>query len=136
MLVLVLAVAIAQVRPTPPRVTPRSSLPITQGPVTFVDPSSRCPAPKGGPVRLGGAIVQPPLLHYTAPRVASTTGRVLVEATIRQDGSVGKVTVLQGPNDLHEFATAAVRQWRFARTCLNGHAIPIVHVVVVTFSGK
>ena len=137
MLLLVLAVvAIPQGRPASPRVTPRSSLPITQGPVTFVDPNSRCPAHKGRPVRVGSAIVQPPLLDYTPPRVASTTGRVLVEAAIQQDGTVGKVTVLQGPSDLHEFARAAVRQWKFARTCLNGNPIPIVHVVVVTFSGR
>jgi TonB family protein len=128
--------AIAQVRPASPPVTPRSSLPITRGVVTFVDPGSPCPPYKGGPVRVGGDLAQPPLLQYTPPRRAPSTGRVLVEATIQPDGTVRKVRVLRGPRDLHELALGAVRQWTFARTCLNGTAIPIIHVVVVTFSGN
>ncbi len=136
-LVLLLATpAIAQARPTPPLVTSRGSLPIRQGPITFVEPKSPCPPGKGGPVRVGSAIVNLPLLEYTPPRSAPSTGRVIVEATIQDDGTVGSVRVLRGPKELHEFALEAVRQWKFARTCLNGTAIRIVHIVVVTFPGK
>jgi len=136
-LVLLLAgVAIAQGGPASPPVTPRSSLPITRGSVTFVDPGSPCPPYKGGAVRVGSVIAQPPLLHYTPPRPARSTGRVLVEGTVQPDGTVGKVRVLRGPRDLHELALGAVRQWNFARTCLNGTAIPIIPVVVATFSGN
>ena len=133
-LVLLLAtLAIAQARPTPPPVISRRSLPIRQGPITFVEPKSPCPAHKGLPVRLGSSIVNPPLLEYTPPRMAPSSGRVIVEATIQDDGTVGSVRVLRGPQELHEFAREAVRQWKFARTCLNGIAIPIIHTVVVTF---
>ena len=134
-LVLLLAatLAIAQARPTPPSVTSRKSLPIRQGPITFVDPKSPCPPHKGLPVRAGSVIVNPPLLEYTPPRVAPSTGRVIVEATIQDDGTVGRVKVLRGPHELHEFALEAVRPWTFARTCLNGTAIRIIHTVVLTF---
>jgi TonB family protein len=135
-LVLLATLAIAQARPTPPLVTSRRSLPIRQGPITFVDPASPCPPRKGLPVRAGSAIVNLPLLEYTPPRVAPSTGRVIVEATIQDDGTVGSVTVLRGPKELHEFALEAVRRWKFARTCLNGTAIRIVHTVVLTFPGS
>ena len=127
------AVAIAQGRSPSPPVTPLRSLPITQGPVTFVNPNSPCPAHKGAPVRLGSVILQPPLLHYTPPRKASSTGRVIVEATIEPDGRVGQVKALRGPTDLHDLALEAVRQWRYARACLNGSAIRLIVVVTVTF---
>jgi hypothetical protein len=104
-LVLLLAtLAIAQARPTPPPVTSRRSLPIRQGPITFVDPKSPCPPRKGGPARVGSVIVNLPLLEYTPPRVAPSTGRVIVEASIQDDGTVGSVRVLRGPKELHEFA--------------------------------
>jgi hypothetical protein len=119
-----------------PRVTPRKSLPISQGPIKFVDPRLSCPPHKGDPVRLIAKNVQPPLLDYTPPRVAPITGRVLVEATIQQDGTVAKARALRGPESLHEPAVEAVRQWKFAKTCLNGLAIPVVHVVAVRLSNK
>jgi outer membrane biosynthesis protein TonB len=130
-LALLAGVAIAQGRPASPAVTPRSALPVTRGPITFVNPGSACPPHKGGPVRVGSSIIQPLLLDYTPPRAAPSAGRVLVEAAIRQDGTVGKTTVLRGPQVLHQFALDAVRQWKFATTCLNGLAIPIVVVLVV-----
>lgn len=137
MLILLLAtVAIPQPRPTPPPVTPRWSLPVRQGPITFVDPKSPCPPSKAQPVRAASAIVNLPLLEYTPPRVAPSTGTVIVEAIVQDDGTVGSVSALRGPKELHEFATEAVRQWKFARTCLNGTAIGIIHTVAVDLSGK
>lgn len=100
-LVLLLAtLAIAQAPPKPPAVTSRRSLPIRQGPITFVDPKSPCPPHKGLLVRLGSAIVNPPLLEYTPPRVAPSLGHVIVEATIQDDGTVGRMRVLRGPQEL------------------------------------
>ena len=130
------ALAMAQARPTSPPVTSRRSLPLRQGPITFVDPTSRCPPHKGLPVRLGSVIVNPPLLEYTPPRLAPSAGRVIVEGTIQEDGTVGSAKVLQGPKELHELALDAVRQWKFARTCLNGTAIRIIHTVTLTFPEK
>ena len=74
--------------------------------------------------------------RYTPPREAPSTGRVIVEATIQEDGTVRRVKALQGPKPLHEFALEAVRQWKFARTCLNGMAIPIIRTAVVAFPWK
>lgn len=130
------ALASAQGESTFPIVTVRKALPIRQGPITFVDPKSECPPGKRLPVRLGSSVVNPPLLDYSPPNAGPTSGRVLVEATIQTDGSVGEVKVLRGPDELHDLALAAVRRWRFARTCVNGTAVPIVHVVVVTFPAQ
>ena len=85
---------------------------------------------------MGSAIVYPPLLEYTPPRAAPSTGHVIVEAAIQEDGTVRRGRVLRGPEPLHEFALEAVRQWKFARACLNGTAIPLIHTVVVAFPGK
>ena len=128
--------AIAQARPTPPPLTSRKSLPIRRGPITLVDPKSPCPPQKRQPVRVGSVIVNPPLLEYTPPRVAPSPGRVIVEVTVQDDGTVGGVSALRGPKELHELALETVRQWKFARTCLNGTAIQIIHTVVVTFPAK
>ena len=133
---LLTALAIAQARPASPPVTPRTSLPIRQGPIVFVDPKSPCPPHKGLPVRLGSAIVNPPLLEYTPPRPAPVNGRVIVEATIQEDGTVRSVRVLRGPTELREPALEAVRLWRFARMCLNGTAVPLIYVVVVDVRAK
>jgi len=76
------------------------------------------------------------LLEYTPPGAARSSGRVIVEATIQEDGTVGRVKVLRGPAELHELALEAVREWKYARTCLNGTAIPIIITVVVAFSGR
>jgi TonB family protein len=120
------------------RVTPRSALPIRQGPVVFVDPRSPCPRHTGPPFVLG-AIVDPPLLEYTAPRKVTTPGgapvggRVLVEAQIDGDGTVETVKVLRGPVKLRESALEAVNRWKFARACLNGRPVPLIKVVMVDF---
>ena len=136
LVLLLAALSMGQARPTSPPVISRRSLPIRQGPITFVDPRSPCPPGKGLPVRVGSAIVNPPLLEYTPPRVTSSIGRVILEATIQEDGTVRRVRVLRGPKELHELALEAVRQWKFARTCLNGTAIPIIHTVVLAFPRK
>jgi len=134
--VLLAFLALVQGAPTTPALTSRKSLPIRQGPITFVDPGSPCPPHKGHPVRVGSAIVRPPLLDYTPPRAAASAGQVLVEATIQEDGTVRTAQVVRGSSELHDAALEAVRRWKFARTCLNGQAIPLIHVVVVTFPGK
>ena len=133
---LLTALALLQAGSTTPTLTSRKSLPIRQGPITFVDPGSPCPPHKGHPVRVGASIVNPPLLDYTPPRAAASAGQVVVEATIQEDGTVRSAKVLKGPKELHEFALVAVRQWKFARTCLNGQPIPIIHAVVVAFPAK
>lgn len=129
-------VATAQGQTASPPVTPLTSLPITRGAITYVAPNSPCPPYSGRPVRVGSGIAQPPVLKFTPPRAGPSSGRVLVEAMIRQDGTVGRVKVLRGPDDLHQLALDAVKQWKFARTCLNGMAVPIIHVVAVTWPGE
>ena len=88
------ALAMAQAQPTSPPVS-RRSLPIRQGPITFVDPKSPCPPHTGLLVRVGSVIVNPSLLEYTPPRLAPSAGPVIVEASIQEGGTVRSATVLR-----------------------------------------
>ena len=66
---------------------------------------------------------------------ARVQGSVVIEATIGTDGHVVDANVLQSPSQLLEFpAVAAVRQWEFAPTLLNGVPVPVIMTVTVNFS--
>ena len=98
------------------------------------------PAPAPGPVRVGGQ-VQPPtkVLHVNPvyPPIAQTAGvqgLVIIEATIDADGRDTDTRVLRSIPLLDPAALAAVQQWRFAPTRLNGLPVPVVMTVTVQFS--
>ena len=120
---------------TSPRITPRSALPIAQRPVLFVAPEKTCPPGKGTAVRIGGAIVDVPLLDYVEPARPSgiASGSVIVEVTIGVDGRVVEVKPLRGPPGLADPALNAIRKWRFARSCLAGRPIPLIETISLRF---
>ena len=110
-----------------------------------VDVLAAPPAPPPtppGPVRPGGDIKFPTRVSYTAPtyptlaRSARIEGTVYLEATIDVNGNVRDVTVLKSIPLLDEAAKAAVSQWRYSPTKLNGVAVPVVLTVTVTFTLK
>ena len=95
------------------------------------------PAP--GPVRIGGQVKAPALLHRVEPVypdiavLAKVTGVVILEATVGTDGAVTAVRVLQmsrGPLD--KAAVDAVKQWQYSPLVLNG--IPTSFVLTVTLN--
>lgn len=93
------------------------------------------------PVRIGGNIKAPRRLKNVTPEYpagmldAGLEGVVPMEALIGTDGSVVSVRVLSA--DVHpEFARsaeAAVRQWQFSPTLLNGEAVDVRMRVSVRF---
>lgn len=120
---------------TEPAVTPRSKLPITRGPVVFVDPAKACPAGQGGPMRVGPGIPHPPLLDYVEPHAPprGVAGTVIVELVIGTDGAVSGVRALREAPGLTQLAVEAVEKWRYPRTCLDGQPIPVIITVTLTF---
>jgi protein TonB len=97
------------------------------------------PAPRA-PVRVGGQLSAPELVHRVEPVyppiavVAKVTGTVILEAVVASDGSVQSVKVLRPVRFLDSAAIAAVRQWRYQPLMLNGVPTPFVLTVILTFS--
>ncbi len=96
------------------------------------------PAP-AGPVRVGGKIKAPDLVHRVEPRYpdiarnAHAAGVVVLEATVDPSGRVQSVRVLRGNDMLNDAAVEAVKQWRYSPLMLNGQATPFILTVTVTF---
>jgi protein TonB len=90
-------------------------------------------------VRVGGAIKQPKKIKNVPPtypeiaKQARVQGVVILEATVGPDGRVSRVTVLRGVPLLDQAAIAAVEQWEYEPTLLNGVAVPVIMTVTVSF---
>jgi protein TonB len=70
-------------------------------------------------------------------RKAKVAGRVILQAIVRQDGSVGDIQVLTSPGKsfgFDESAVEAVRQWRYKPGLQNGKPVDVYFTVVVEFT--
>jgi protein TonB len=91
------------------------------------------------PVRVGGEVQPPALLHRVQPIYpdiavrARVEGIVILEAVVDQEGHVEDVRVLRSVKLLEAAALEAVRQWRYSPLLLNGKAERFVLTVTVTF---
>jgi protein TonB len=80
------------------------------------------------------------LLHRVEPqypalaRQARVSGTVRLEGIIATDGHLRQLTVLSGHPLLAPAALAAVRQWIYAPTVLNGEPVEVIAPIVVTFN--
>jgi protein TonB len=92
------------------------------------------------PVRIGGQITAPALVHRVEPVYpaiavhAKVTGTVILEATVDAEGRVEDVRVLRSIELLNAAAIDAVKQWRYSPLVLNGIQTPFVLTVTLTFS--
>lgn len=92
------------------------------------------------PVRVGGAILEPRLIHRVDPVypliavAAQIEGMVILEATVDEAGAVTDTRVLRSHSVLDQAAVDAVEQWRYEPLRLNGKAQPFVLTVTVSFS--
>ena len=100
------------------------------------------PAPLA-PVRVGGQIETPTLLHRVDPAypdlalAARVTGVVILEAQVGTDGAVETVKVLRSRHKLLDAAAvAALRQWRYSPLILNETPTPFLATVTFTFSAR
>jgi protein TonB len=92
------------------------------------------------PVRPGGVIRAPERVTYVAPvyptlaLTARVRGLVIIEATIDTQGRVQEARVLRSDSQLlNDAALAAVRQWIYTPTLLNGVPVSVVMTVTVNF---
>jgi protein TonB len=96
------------------------------------------PAPRA-PVRVGGVIKQPTLLHRVEPvypplaAAAAIQGTVILEALVDEQGFVQDVKVLRSIGVLDRSAIDAVKQWRYSPVILNGRPEKFILTVVLTF---
>ena len=106
------------------------------------EPPPPPPAPPAtrAPVRIGGQIQSPTLLHRVEPVYPPTAvdarlqGMVILEAIVDRDGTVAEVKVLRSANGLLDReAVIAVKQWRYSPLVLNGLRERFVLTVTLTF---
>lgn len=89
---------------------------------------------------MGGAIKEPRKLADVPPeypdsaKQARVQGVVILECTISPEGTVADVKVLRGIPLLDEAAIAAVKQWTYEPTLLNGVPVPVIMTLTVKFS--
>jgi len=88
------------------------------------------------PVRVGTSIAAPKKLFDVQPiyppiaESARIEGDVTVEIVVADDGSVQDAKVVRS---IPLLDAAAVRRWQYARTRVNGVAVPVVMTVRVPF---
>ena len=98
------------------------------------------PPARVAPVRVGGEISTPRLIHRVDPEYppiavsAQIEGMVILEATVDNTGAVRDTRVLRSHGVLDEAAIDAVRQWRYEPLRLNGQPTPFILTVTVSFS--
>lgn len=92
------------------------------------------------PLRVGGNIRPPSKVLDVKPEYpqvaldADVSGVVILETTIGPDGVVREAKILRSIPLLDQAAIAAVRQWRYTPTLVNGVAVPVVMVITVNFT--
>jgi len=96
-------------------------------------PVAPTPVPVGGNVRPPAKVRDAAPVYPAIAQAARVEGTVIIEATIDIDGRVRSTRVLRSIPLLDEAALAAVSQWAYTPTLLNGTPVPVVMTVTVTF---
>jgi TonB family protein len=100
------------------------------------------PKPQAAPHRIavGGNVQAAKLLHQTSPiyppelQAAGVEGTVMLQAIILKDGSVGAVKVVKSAGqELDQAAIAAVKQWQYQPTLLNGQKVETMTTIDIAF---
>ena len=92
-----------------------------------------------GPVRPGGNIETPRKIRHVAPEYPAIAqqvrkqGTVVIDAIIGPDGRVTQATIRRSEPLLDQPALAAVRQWVYTPTKLNGMPVAVIMTVEVHF---
>jgi protein TonB len=112
------------------------------GGIGTVDTDTPPPIRATAPVRLSTLLKPPVKIRDASPvypesaRLARVEGLVIIEAVIGPTGEVVDAKVLRSKPLLDEAALAAVRQWRYTPTLLNGVPMSVILTVTVNFSLK
>src|SRR6185369_6691169 len=93
-----------------------------------------------GPIRVGNDVPVPRKTRDVRPApspealTAGIKGAVILDATIGPDGRVSSARVIRSIPLLDAAAVAAVRQWEFTPTVIDGRAVPVVMTVSANFA--
>ncbi len=91
------------------------------------------------PLRVGGNVLPPERTRNVNPqyppeaRSARVGGVVIMDIVIGPDGRVATAEVVRSIPMLDDAALAAVTQWQYRPTLLNGVAVPIATTVTMNF---
>lgn len=112
---------------------------VDEGLAALMDRPPEAPRSAPAPLRIGGEVTAPLKVHDVRPsypalaQQARVEGIVIIEATIGTAGAVEQARVLRSVPLLDEAALAAVRQWRFSPSRLNGVPVAVFLTVTVHF---
>jgi TonB family protein len=90
-------------------------------------------------VRISQGVTQANIIRQIAPVYPQQAlsmrleGSVTLDASVAEDGTVREVKVLRGQPILAAAAVAAVQQWRYSPSLLNGKPTPAQRKITVTF---
>ena len=116
---------------------------ISSAPTAAPPPPPPPPVKKKAPpkrIRVGGNVAKARLIRQVRPqypplaRQARIQGTVKLSAVISKDGSIQKLEVMSGHPLLVPSALAAVKQWRYRPTLLNGEAVEVLTNIDVNFT--
>lgn len=91
------------------------------------------------PIRIGDGVPPPVKIHDVPPvyppaaREARVQGLVILEATIDPTGEVSNIEVSRSVPELEEAAVAAVEQWRYEPTLVDGAPVAVLMTVTINF---
>jgi len=92
-----------------------------------------------GPKQMSEGVMEAALIRKVQPeypalaRIAHVSGTVRLRAIIGIDGRIRELEVLSGSSFLQGAAVAAVREWRYRPTLLNGQAVEVETLITVNF---
>ena len=113
---------------------------ILGGMISAPPPPPPPPPPPAAPIRVGGQVQSAKLVNQPKPaypplaRQARIQGTVRLEAVISKDGAIQDLKVVSGHPLLIQSALAAVQQWRYQPTLLNGAAVEVITTIDVNFT--
>ncbi|MFZ0583616.1 MAG: energy transducer TonB, partial [Candidatus Acidiferrales bacterium] len=91
------------------------------------------------PLHMSEGVMEAALIHKVLPLYPAIApamhlgGTVRLRAIIAADGSVRQINVISGNPLLAQSAVAAVREWRYRPTRLNGEAVEVETLITVNF---
>jgi protein TonB len=97
-------------------------------------PAVKKPSASGGKVASAQLLYRKEPEYPTAARQMNAHGQVVLDATIGTDGRVVAVKVISGHPLLVQAAKAAVMQWRYRPTLLDGQPVENTTQITLTFT--
>jgi periplasmic protein TonB len=92
------------------------------------------------PIRVGGSVQQQKLVKKVVPeyppeaKAKGIQGSVKLRAVINKDGTVKELKALSGPEELIPPSIAAVKQWVYEPTLLNGEPVEVITDIDVNYT--